>query len=187
MFKCRPAHKCHNLYALCLARDTHTATSWKLQAAAQIVAVVAGCQLSQNGHKTFTIYHALLRTILATFGACVLGKGNRCQSRSLSRTYTPPRPASLSLSFAVRAAAATFCEARNLHMYSTTTRTTTGATLCVYLAKADWAFALQLDSGCLPCAREDIRCPRDVCVICTAKTCVVLAAVAIYQHDLNIF
>lgn len=130
--------KCHNLYALCLARDT------ELQAAADSGSGSgsgSGCQLSQNGHKTFTIYHALLRTILATFGACV-ERAQQGQSLPVSRSLSDTsQPLSLPLYPFHAAVAATFCETRNLHMYPTTT-TTTRTTWCVYLGKADWAFAL---------------------------------------------
>lgn len=124
--------KCRNLYALCLARDT------ELQAAADSRShsgtgsgTGSGCQLSQNGHKTFTIYHALLRTILATFGACV----ERAQQ---GQSLTHSSSLSHYLALPPLLVAATFCETRNLHMYPTTTRRRRSrATWCVYLAKAD--------------------------------------------------
>lgn len=140
MFKCRPAHKMPQF--VCIMLGPRYRYRAELQAAADSRSgsgSSSGCQLSQNGHKTFTIYHALLRTILATFGACVERAPARAIPASLSRSlsgtslslYLPPSPCHVTV-------AANFCETRNLHMYpTTTTTTTTRATCCVYLAKAD--------------------------------------------------
>lgn len=138
--------KCRNLYALCLAPDTELQTAADSRTGSRS-RTGSGCQLSQNGHKTFTIYHALLRTILATFGACV----ERAQqgqslpvSLSLSIWHFPN-----SLSLPLPCLVATFCETRNLHMYPTTTTRRRGATWCVYLAKLTERLHCKLNSALL--------------------------------------
>lgn len=154
--------KCRNLYALCLARDT------ELQAAADSrTRSGSGCQLSQNGHKTFTIYHALLRTILATFGACVerAQQGQSlAHSSSLSLTIWHFPPSSLLQLFA------------KLVIYTCTRQQQQqeeeeerhGAFIWQKLTEL---LHCKLNSGCLPCAREVTHCPRDVCVICRRTCC----------------
>lgn len=172
MFKCRPAHKMPQFVCIMLGpRYRYRAV---LQAAADSrtgSGSGSGCQLSQNGHKTFTIYHALLRTILATFGACVERAPARAIPASLSRSLSgtclslslPPSPCHV-------AVAATFCETRNLHMYPRQQQQRERHAAFIW-QKLTELLHCKLNSSCLPCSREDIRCPRDVCVMCRRTCC----------------
>lgn len=76
----------------------------------QLRAPVKSCKLSQKCHKTFTIYHAFLRTLLATFGACIWVWICFCWGNCLTAS-SERCPCSMLLLLQL------LCETRNLHMY----------------------------------------------------------------------
>lgn len=131
----------------------------------------SGCQLSQNGHKTFTIYHALLRTILATFGACVerAQQGQslaHSSSLSLAHYLALSSPSPLLQLFAKLVIYT--CTRQQQEEEQEEEEERHGAFIWQKLTEL---LHCKLNSGCLPCAREVTRCPRDVCVICRRTCC----------------